>query len=154
MVEPTACAVHAALSAGVAAGDTVAVIGAGTLGLAMVAALHHLVRPDDRVHGDGRGQAPPPARAGRVAGRRHRGGPRPAGPGRAAPAGSLVLAGRLTDGADVVFDCVGTSESITQALAMVRPRGRVVLVGMPGRVSVDLAPLWHRELTLVHECLS
>ena len=32
---------------------------------------------------------------------------------------------------------------------MVRPRGRVVLVGMPGKVSVDLAPLWHRELTLV-----
>jgi threonine dehydrogenase-like Zn-dependent dehydrogenase len=64
-------------------------------------------------------------------------------------AGSLVLAGRLTNGADVVFDCVGTSESITQALAMVRPRGRVVLVGMPGKISVDLAPLWHRELTLV-----
>jgi threonine dehydrogenase-like Zn-dependent dehydrogenase len=63
--------------------------------------------------------------------------------------GSLVLAGRLTDGADVVFDCVGTSESLTQCLGMVRPRGRVVLVGMPGRVSVDLAPLWHRELTLV-----
>ena len=63
--------------------------------------------------------------------------------------GSLVLAGRLTDGADVVFDCVGSSESVTQSLAMVRPRGRVVLVGMPGRVSVDLAPLWHRELTLV-----
>ena len=29
---------------------------------------------------------------------------------------------------------------------MVRPRGRVVLVGMPGRVHVDLAPLWHREV--------
>jgi len=63
--------------------------------------------------------------------------------------GSLVLAGHLTEGADVVFDCVGSSESLAQALAMVRPRGRVVLVGMPGRVSVDLAPLWHRELTLV-----
>ena len=64
-------------------------------------------------------------------------------------AGSLVLAGRLTEGADVVFDCVGTSESMTHALAMVRPRGRVVLVGMPGRISIDLAPLWHRELALV-----
>ena len=51
---------------------------------------------------------------------------------RRAP-GSLVLAGRLTDGADVVFDCVGSPESIAQALAMVRPRGRVVLVGMPGQ---------------------
>jgi hypothetical protein len=25
----------------------------------------------------------------------------------------------------------------------------VVLVGMPGKISLDLAPLWHRELTLV-----
>jgi threonine dehydrogenase-like Zn-dependent dehydrogenase len=64
-------------------------------------------------------------------------------------AGSLVLAGRLTDGADVVFDCVGTAESLRESLAMVRPRGRVVLVGMPGKISLDLAPLWHRELTLV-----
>ena len=63
--------------------------------------------------------------------------------------GSLVLAGRLTNGADVVLDCVGTSESLTHSLAMVRPRGRVVLVGMPGRVSIDLAPLWHRELSVV-----
>jgi threonine dehydrogenase-like Zn-dependent dehydrogenase len=31
---------------------------------------------------------------------------------------------------------------------MVRPRGRIVLVGMPGKVSVDLAPLWHREVAL------
>src|ERR1019366_9009601 len=45
MIEPTACAVHAALSAGIAAGDLIAVVGAGTLGLTTVAALHHLMRP-------------------------------------------------------------------------------------------------------------
>jgi len=32
---------------------------------------------------------------------------------------------------------------------MVRPRGTVVLVGMPARVTVDLASLWHREVKLV-----
>ena len=42
---------------------------------------------------------------------------------------------QLTGGADVVIDCVGRRESLAQALAMVRPRGRVVLVGMPGKVS-------------------
>jgi threonine dehydrogenase-like Zn-dependent dehydrogenase len=31
---------------------------------------------------------------------------------------------------------------------MVRPRGTVALVGMPGKVTVDLAPLWHREVRL------
>ena len=39
MVEPTACALHAVLRGKVGEGDTVAVIGAGTLGLLTVAAL-------------------------------------------------------------------------------------------------------------------
>jgi threonine dehydrogenase-like Zn-dependent dehydrogenase len=149
MVEPTACAVHAALSSGIADGDVVAVVGAGTLGLATVAAIHHLVRPSractvmvgaryahqrELAASLGADSVVAPDQLARAVRRR---------------AGSLVLAGRLTDGADVVFDCVGSSESLTQALSMVRPRGRVVLVGMPGRVSVDLAPLWHRELILV-----
>src|SRR4051812_13450282 len=41
IVEPTACAVHAALRAGVGEGDVVVVLGAGTLGLLSVAALRH-----------------------------------------------------------------------------------------------------------------
>ena len=56
---------------------------------------------------------------------------------------------RLTGGVATVFDCVGTSDSITESLAVVRPRGRVVMVGMPGSVSVDLTGLWHREIELV-----
>jgi threonine dehydrogenase-like Zn-dependent dehydrogenase len=149
IVEPTACAVHAALSGGIQPDDTVAVVGAGTLGLATIAALHHLVRPTAActiVAGAkhphqrkvaewlGADTVVPPDQLARAVRRQ---------------AGSLVLAGRLTGGADVVFDCVGSSESLTQALAMVRPRGRVVVVGMPAKVSIDLAPLWHRELTLV-----
>jgi threonine dehydrogenase-like Zn-dependent dehydrogenase len=149
VVEPTACAVHAVLSAGITPGDVVAVVGAGTLGLTTTAALNGLVRPavpctvmvgakhvhQRRVADElGADTVVPPDQLARAVRR---------------TSGSLVLAGRLTDGADVVFDCVGTSESITQSLAMVRPRGRLVLVGMPGKVSVDLAPLWHRELTLV-----
>ena len=149
MVEPTACAVHAVLSAAVEAEAVVAVIGAGTLGLACVAALHHLVAPfapntvmvgakhphqRQLAESLGADAAVAPDQLARAVRRR---------------SGSLVLAGRLTDGADVVFDCVGSSASLAASLSMVRPRGRVVLVGMPGRVSVDLAPLWHRELTLV-----
>jgi threonine dehydrogenase-like Zn-dependent dehydrogenase len=149
MVEPTACAVHAVLGAGVADGDTVAVIGAGTLGLAVVAALDQAVRPGSECTVMVGAKHP---RQRSLAGAL--GADTVVAPDQLARAvrrrsGSLVLAGRLTNGADVVFDCVGTSESLTHALAMVRPRGRVVLVGMPGRVSIDLAPLWHRELTVV-----
>ena len=149
LVEPTACAVHAALSAHVTDGDLVAVVGAGTLGLTTVAALDRVVRTTAqctvvvgaKYSGQrhlaaslGADQVVPPDQLARAVRR---------------AAGSLVLGGRLTEGADVVFDCVGTSTSITESLSLVRPRGRVVLVGMPGKVTVDLAPLWHRELTLV-----
>ena len=51
MVEPTACAVHAALDAEVDAGDVVAVLGAGTLGLCTVAALDRLSAPSTLVVG-------------------------------------------------------------------------------------------------------
>jgi threonine dehydrogenase-like Zn-dependent dehydrogenase len=149
IVEPTACGIHAVLSGGVDPDDTVAVIGAGTLGLTTVAALHHLVRPT----------TPCTVLVGAKYAHQRRlaetlGADTVVAPDQLAravrrQAGSLVLAGRLTGGADVVFDCVGSADSLTQALTMVRPRGRVVVVGMPAKVSIDLAPLWHRELTLV-----
>jgi threonine dehydrogenase-like Zn-dependent dehydrogenase len=37
---------------------------------------------------------------------------------------------------------------LQQCLAVVRPRGKIVLVGMPGVLKVDLAPLWQREIEL------
>ena len=56
---------------------------------------------------------------------------------------------RLTGGSDAVVDCVGSSESITDALSVTRPRGKIVLVGMPSSVNLELTPLWHREIQLV-----
>jgi len=43
---------------------------------------------------------------------------------------------------------VGSADSLAQCLEVVRPGGRIVLVGMPGVVRVDLAPLWQREIKL------
>ena len=62
---------------------------------------------------------------------------------------SLATTAGLTGGADAVIDCVGSAESIEQALATVKPTGRVVLAGMPGHVSMDMAGLWHKEISLV-----
>jgi len=153
MVEPTACAVHAALAAQVQEGETVAVLGAGTLGLGVVAALRHFdlpgkllasaKYPEQRALAAELG-ADVVAGAGEVV-RAVRRVTRslavaPGGPGPRAP--------RLAGGADVVVDCVGSAQSLAEALAVVRPRGRVVLAGMPGPVKVDLAPLWQREVTL------
>lgn len=146
MVEPAACAVHAVQGAGILDGDTVVVLGAGTLGLCALAAVRHLARPRAVIAGAkhpeqrrlaadlGAGTVAAPAEVRRAV-RRH--------------TGSLTMDGQLTGGADVVIDCVGSESSLAESLAIVRPRGTVVLVGMPGPVRVDLTPLWQREVRLV-----
>ena len=63
--------------------------------------------------------------------------------------GSFVIDGRLSGGADVVIAAVGSQDSIEAAIGMCRPRGKVVLLGMPGVVEVDLTALWHRETELI-----
>lgn len=55
---------------------------------------------------------------------------------------------RVAGGVDVTIDCVGTAESLRAALAITRPRGRVVVIGMPGVTTVDLTPLWQREISV------
>jgi threonine dehydrogenase-like Zn-dependent dehydrogenase len=156
-VEPVACAVHAVLGAGIRDGDVVAVLGAGTLGLTVIGALSHLAdtnrcsQPSAVLVGAryahqqrlarqfGATEALPPDQLARAV-RRHSHSLSYGG----APGETATLSG----GADIVLDCVGSAESIAQSLAMVRPRGTVALVGMPGKVTVDLAPLWHREVRL------
>ena len=58
----------------------------------------------------------------------------------------MVLADQLTSGFRNVIDCVGSSESLKQSLRVVAPGGEVLLVGMPGNVSLELTSLWHREV--------
>jgi len=149
MVEPTACAVHGALAADVQPGELVVVLGAGTLGLLTVAALRRYGRDCTILavakHPHQRSLA------------RALGADTVVAPGEVARAvrratGSMALGDgdivRLTGGADHVVDCVGSEASLAQSLAVVRPRGRVTMVGMPGRVSIDLTGLWQREIGL------
>ena len=150
MIEPTACAVHAALAAGVTDGDVVAVLGAGTLGLLTIAALRRHTRPRTLL---GAARYPVQRELAALLGAdlvvesgEWRRAVRRATGSFAVGDGAIE---RLTGGADVVVDCVGSAASIADALAVVRPGGRVVLVGMPGTVSVDLTGLWHREIALV-----
>jgi len=147
MVEPAACALHAAAQGPPAA--TVAVVGAGTLGLLTVAALRHL-------HAGGR----PPGRVLVAAKHPHQRALaaelgadeacRPEALERAVRRATRSLAAgrQLTGGAGTVYDCVGSPASLAQALRVTAPGGTVVLVGMPGPAVVDLTPLWQREVAL------
>ncbi len=146
MVEPTACAVHAACVAGVREGDTVVVLGAGTLGLLTIAALRHFTPVGTLVAA---ARYPVQRTFAACLGADHVVDPPEVPRLVRRITGSLAYGNQLTGGCDLVVDCVGSSESIQQALAIVRPRGRVVLVGMPARVELELTTLWHRETELV-----
>ena len=146
MVEPAACAIHAALRVPITPGATVAVIGAGTLGLLTVAALRaftpagqivtaarypHQIRLAKEL---GASIVCESGELSRVVRRQ---------------TASMAYGDQLTGGADVVLDCVGDSATISGALQIVRPRGSVVVVGMPSSVKLELTTLWHRETSLV-----
>ncbi len=150
MVEPMACAVHAV---GNRPDESTIVIGAGTLGLLTLAAIAH------RSAGTHTAPVLVAARyphqhaiATRIAA---------AGipnftlttPPKLATAARRVVGGhlngeQLTGGFERVIDCVGSSESIQQALQVVAPGGLIDLIGMPGEVSLDLTGLWHREVAI------
>jgi threonine dehydrogenase-like Zn-dependent dehydrogenase len=145
MIEPAACAVHAARKVHC---DTAVVIGAGTLGLLTVAALRAYgnVRTiiatakyrEQRSHALALGAdtVVEPAELSRAI-RSH--------------TKSMIIGTQLTGGADCVVDCVGSTASLTQALDVVGPGRDVLVVGMPAHVHLDLTTLWHRE-TAIRGC--
>jgi threonine dehydrogenase-like Zn-dependent dehydrogenase len=150
LVEPLACALHAARIADVQPGENVAIIGAGTIGLLTLAAVR---------------DAAPSAtlicvakHPGQQTAARRFGADDVLTPERLYIDGARITHSRrlvghlnrelLLGGFDRVLDCVGTGTSIEQAITITRPRGRVVLVGMPGELKADLAAAWLRELEL------
>jgi len=124
MVEPLACCLRGVERAGVAAGDRVAILGAGPIGLMLSACV------------DDAGGRP------EVVG------------GRAERRALVQEFGGGTgdgEGADVVIEAAGTDEAWQQALELVRPGGTVVYFG--GRetgteLRVDTYRLHYEELTL------
>jgi L-iditol 2-dehydrogenase len=124
MVEPLACCLHGVERAGIEAGQTVAVLGVGPIGLMLCAAARdagaHVVavggRPERRELAAAFGAEP--------------------GDGR---------------GADVVIEAAGSNEAWRAAIELVRPGGTVLFFGGLPRgttVAVDTYRLHYEELTL------
>jgi L-iditol 2-dehydrogenase len=152
LAEPTAIGVHAVLRTRPRAGDRVLVIGPGAIGLSTIHALRQLVPDihltvagidastddlarqagaDDVVHGTRRALV---EEVGGVLGTTVR--------------GTFVSGPVLEHGFDVIYDCVGASQTLDDACRMARPGGRIVLVGTAARQTVDWSLVWHRELTI------
>jgi threonine dehydrogenase-like Zn-dependent dehydrogenase len=144
MVEPAACAVRA--SGAVDFGGVQVVLGTGTLGLLTVAALRRFGTPGTLV---ATARYPHQARLAEELGADVVVEPDEVARVVRRVSGAMVIGDTLTGGADAVVDCVGSADTIATGIAIARPGGRVVLCGMPATVSLDLTPLWHKEVALV-----
>ena len=133
LAEPLAVALHAVGLSGDLVGRRVLVIGAGPIGLLVVAAARHRGATEIGVS-DLRQE--PLARA------------------VALGATEPVLVGRdgiADESYDVIFECSGVGVSLTQAVRAARRAGTVVQVGtLPNtEISVNLAPMLGKELSLL-----
>lgn len=162
MIEPAACAVHAVLRADIQPDESVAVIGAGTLGLLSLAAIDHWSPAASLTIGAKHPHQRQLARELSLATKEVNVADPAELPRRIRlMTGTSVIepdhrdstgwttGSRLGGGVDVTLDCVGTAESISMALAVTKPRGRIILVGMPGVETLDMTPLWQREISLI-----
>ncbi len=147
LVEPMACAVHAARrAASLGAHERVAIIGSGTLGLLTLAALRTETAATTIV---ATAKYPHQHALAKALGADTVASPRSLGRVVRSLTGAWVLdGGQLTDGVDLVIDCVGSDASLAQALQVVAPGGHVLVVGMPGHTELDLTGLWHRETSI------
>lgn len=141
LIETLATVHHAQGRAHVAAGDSVVVLGQGAAGL-----LHtQLARLS--------GAAPVIAvsrSAGKLAMARRMKADRVVD-GSREDVVAAVLDATGGQGADVVIDAAGVPELMTQAIAMLRPGGRLLVYGISDRAVSDftLFPMYYKELTLL-----
>lgn len=152
MTEPFACCVHAVLGTRPQPGQRVLVIGAGTMGLLMVAALQALV-PDSPVtvlarhafqarHAMHLGAAKTVMARGEYLGDlAEAGGTRLLKPMLGRPIG--------VGGFDVVFVCISSARGVEDAMRFARAGATIVLLGNATTLrGLDWTPLWIKELSL------
>jgi threonine dehydrogenase-like Zn-dependent dehydrogenase len=150
LLEPFACAIHAALRAHIHEGDRVVVVGAGTVGILTLVAIRLFTNP---AHVTVAAKHEKQRAAARLAGADEVVRPEHAVKAVRRYASAVKLTPErgqdfLLGGADVAIECVGSRSGLDLALRSVRAGGRVVVSGIPAD-GADLTPLWFRELELV-----
>jgi len=153
LVEPCAVAIHAAWRRPPQAGERVLVLGCGTIGFLLIQVLR-VLQPACEIYAVA--QFPWQAEMAVSCGAHSVFLARDDGYARVAHlTGSKVYAGRggnrmLMGGLDVVYDVVGISATLHDALRWTRARGTVVLVGVNlHRMTLDLTPVWYQEVDLL-----
>jgi 2-desacetyl-2-hydroxyethyl bacteriochlorophyllide A dehydrogenase len=138
LIEPLATPVHAVRLAGELEGKAVAIIGAGTIGLLVLAAA--------RARGARRIVITDVLEWKREAAV-HRGAD--AAVDAADPNVAVTVRAALGETADVVFDCVANQTTIDAAVEMVQRGGTIVVIGIPSKpVQFRLFALQERQIRL------
>ncbi len=119
MVEPLAVGVYAAELAGFRAGETVAIFGAGAIGLSVL--------QPARLAGVGKVLVIEPVAERRAMAKRL-GADEVCDPSEAAAIAEKLTGGR---GFDVVVECAGSVEAVRATASLARVLGRIVIVGIP-----------------------
>lgn len=148
--EPLTIGIHAALRNFPEDGDTVAVVGCGIIGLCTIAALRHLGFEGEIIGID--------------VDERHAELARSFGADMTITSRPLQNIAEMTGGrvykppldrhmfvgggVDVVYECVGSPESVDTALRIAKPLGSVVVAGTVGKMNVDWAPIFAKELKI------
>jgi len=138
LIEPLSTPVHAVRLAGDVAGKAVAILGAGPIGLLVLAVV--------RAHGARRVVVTDMLEA-----KRERAvalGADAVADAGAADVGDQVRAA-LGESADVVFDCVAIQATVSQAVGLASKGGTVVVVGVPAReVTVPLPVIQDHQIRI------
>ena len=151
LIEPYAVAVRAVLRRIPKSGERVLVIGAGAIGLMMLAAARYvapeahlsiMARHPHQIEMAGRLGADRVISGGEVEETVSQltGGKAYAGP----------MSKAMRGGFDIIYDCVATERTLQSALRWTRAGGTLVVVGIsPVMMKLDLSPVWHQELNIL-----
>jgi len=146
ILEPAAGGVHSALKAKIQPDDVVVVQGAGTMGLCAIAAIRSFTDAGTLIVA---AKYPLQKSLASDLGADIVVEPKELKRAIRSVTGCRMIGNSLSGGADVTIDAVGNAGSITTSLETTRPRGRIVMMGIPGTMSIDLTSLWHREIEIV-----
>ncbi len=157
LVDPLACSLHAVLRRQPADGEHVLVVGAGIIGLGVLMSIRAMgsrahvtiIARNERqvgfLKGCGANEVVVAPRKLSRAGLFERVAEKLGAQRVAGQFGNQLMIG----GADMVFDCVGTGESLANAMKFCKARGTVVAAGTSHIALVDTTALWFNELTVL-----
>jgi threonine dehydrogenase-like Zn-dependent dehydrogenase len=153
MAEPAAIAVHGVLRCPPKPGDKVLVLGAGVIALLYVSVIRGLC-PEAEITVLGR--YPHQQEMAENLGATHILSDKASYQDIARITGGQFFSaplnkGIVTGGFDIVYDCVGTPQTTTDALRWTRANGTVVMVGlhMKPMKKVDLSLVWYHQVDLI-----